>query len=278
MLNNQHSKYSSKPVAIFQSIRRNRALIFDMTKREIKKKYQGTFLGLAWSFISPLLMLAIYTFVFAVVFKARWGISGEESRIDFAIILFAGLIVFGIFSESVNLSPGLIIGNSNYVKRVIFPLEILSIISVGSVLFNAAMSILILLLMQMLFKGFLPITVIFFPLVVLPVILLSLGVSWFFSALGVYIRDIGQLLGFLTTILFYTSAVFFPLSALPENYQQVLKFNPLVVIIEQSRNVLIYGYFPDWVSILAAFLVSSLAAWIGFWWFQKTRKGFADVL
>ncbi len=249
-----------------------------MTKREIKKKYQGTFLGLAWSFISPLLMLAIYTFVFAVVFKARWGISGEESRIDFAIILFAGLIVFGIFSESVNLSPGLIIGNSNYVKRVIFPLEILSIISVGSVLFNAAMSILILLLMQMLFKGFLPITVIFFPLVVLPVILLSLGVSWFFSALGVYIRDIGQLLGFLTTILFYTSAVFFPLSALPENYQQVLKFNPLVVIIEQSRNVLIYGYFPDWVSILAAFLVSSLAAWIGFWWFQKTRKGFADVL
>jgi len=275
---NTQSTHSGKPLAIFQSIRRNWSLILDMTKREIKKKYQGTFLGLAWSFISPLLMLAIYTFVFAVVFKARWGISGEESRIDFAIILFAGLIVFGIFSESVNLSPGLIIGNSNYVKRVIFPLEILSIISVGSVLFNAAMSILILLLMQMLFKGFLPITVIFFPLVVLPVILLSLGVSWFFSALGVYIRDIGQLLGFLTTILFYTSAVFFPLSALPENYQQVLKFNPLVVIIEQSRNVLIYGYFPDWVSILAAFLVSSLAAWIGFWWFQKTRKGFADVL
>lgn len=277
MLNVQFT-HSSKPIAIIESIRRNRSLILDMTKREIKKKYQGTFLGLAWSFISPLLMLAIYTFVFAVIFKARWGISGEESRIDFAIILFAGLIVFGIFSESVNLSPGLIIGNSNYVKRVIFPLEILSIISVGSVLFNAAMSILILLLMQMLFKGFVPITVIFFPLVVLPVILLSLGVSWFFSALGVYIRDIGQLLGFLTTILFYTSAVFFPLSALPENYQQVLKFNPLVVIIEQSRNVLIYGYFPDWVSILAAFLVSSLAAWIGFWWFQKTRKGFADVL
>lgn len=249
-----------------------------MTRREIKKKYQGTFLGLAWSFISPLLMLSVYTFVFAVVFKSRWGTTGDESRIEFAITLFAGLIVFGIFSESLNQSPGLIISNANYVKRVIFPLEILSIVSVASILFNAAMSVVVLLLMQLMFKGSLPLTVIFFPLVVLPISLLGLGASWFFSALGVYLRDIGQLLGFLTTILFFTSAIFFPISALPENYQRLLKFNPLVLFIEQSRNVLVYGNSPDWVTSFILLIISSLAAWIGYWWFQKARKGFSDVL
>lgn len=275
---NVQSTYPTNPLSILQSIRRNRVLILDMTRREIKKKYQGTFLGLAWSFISPLLMLAVYTFVFAVVFKARWGSSGEESRTDFAITVFAGLIVFGIFSELLNQSTTLIIGNANYVKRVIFPLEIISIVSTGSILFNAATSTLILLLMQLLFRGFLPLTAVFFPLVALPAILLGLGASWFFSALGVYIRDIGQLLGFLTSILFFTSAIFFPVSALPETYQRLIRFNPLVIIIEQSRNVLVYGNPPDWGSLFILLIVSSLTAWIGYWWFQKARKGFADVL
>ncbi len=277
-MQNVQSTYPTNPRSILQSIRRNRSLILDMTRREIKKKYQGTFLGLAWSFISPLLMLSVYTFVFAVVFKSRWGTTGDESRIEFAITLFAGLIVFGIFSESLNQSPGLIISNANYVKRVIFPLEILSIVSVASILFNAAMSVVVLLLMQLMFKGSLPLTVIFFPLVVLPISLLGLGASWFFSALGVYLRDIGQLLGFLTTILFFTSAIFFPISALPENYQRLLKFNPLVLFIEQSRNVLVYGNSPDWVTSFILLIISSLAAWIGYWWFQKARKGFSDVL
>lgn len=277
-LQNVQSTFPTNPRSILQSIQRNRSLILDMTRREIKKKYQGTFLGLAWSFISPLLMLSVYTFVFAVVFKSRWGMTGDESRIDFAITLFAGLIVFGIFSESLNQSPALIIGNPNYVKRVIFPLEILSIISVLSILFNAAMSVLVLLAMQLIFKNSLPFTIVFFPLVVLPIIFLSLGVSWLFSALGVYIRDIGQILGFLTTILFFTSAIFFPASALPENYQTFIKLNPLVLLIEQSRNVLIYGVMPDWASLGILFVVSSLTAWAGYWWFQKTRKGFADVL
>lgn len=249
-----------------------------MTRREIKKKYQGTFLGLTWAVISPLLMLSVYTFVFAVVFKSRWGTTGEESRIEFAITLFAGLIVFGVFSESLNQAPGLIIGNVNYVKRVIFPLEILSIVSVASVLFNTVMSVSVLLLMQLVFQGKVPFTVVFFPVIVLPLSLLSLGVSWFFSALAVYIRDIGQLLGFFTTILFYTSAVFFPLSALPDIYQKLLKLNPLVLFIEQSRDVLIYGNSPDWMTSFILLAISSLTACVGYWWFQKTRKGFADVI
>lgn len=277
MLNVQ-STFPTNPLSILQSLQRNRSLILDMTRREIKKKYQGTLLGLAWSLINPLLMLSVYTFVFGVVFKSRWGTTGDESRIDFAITLFAGLIVFGIFSESLNQSPGLIISNANYVKRVIFPLEILSIVSVASILFNAAMSVFVLLLMQLIFKGSLPFTIIFFPLVVLPIILLGLGASWFFSALGVYLRDIGQVLGFLTTILLFTSAIFFPISALPEQYQSILKLNPLVLIIEQSRSVLVYGNAPDWVASFILLMIGGLAAWIGYWWFQKTRKGFADVI
>lgn len=249
-----------------------------MTRREIQKKYQGTFLGLAWSVLSPLLMLAVYTFVFGVVFKTRWGDSGEESYLDFAIKIFAGLIVFGIFSDLVNQAPSLVVGNTNYVKRVIFPLEILSIVSAGSTLFNAIVSVLVLLLVQFLLKGFLPLTFVFFPVIVLPVVLLGLGASWFFSALAVYVRDIAQFLGLLTSILFFTSAIFFPVSALPENYQFLIHLNPLVSIIEQSRNVLIYGKFPDWGSILIVSIFSILVAWLGFWWFQKTRKGFADVL
>jgi len=275
---NTQATHSSNPIAIFRSIKQNWSLILDMTKREIKKKYRGAFLGLAWSFINPLLMLIVYTFVFSFVFKARWGLSESENRLDFAITLFAGLIVFGIFSESIQQSAELIINNANYVKRVIFPLEILSVISVGSIVFNAVMSTVILLLMQLFLKGFFPLTVIFFPLIVLPVILLALGASWFFSALGVYLRDVDQLLGFLTTLLLFTSAIFFPLSALPENYQKLLRLNPLVILVEESRKVLVHGQTPDWLSLAIPFVLSGLVAWIGFWWFQKTRKGFADVL
>jgi lipopolysaccharide transport system permease protein len=275
---NPQAEHSSNLVAIFRSFKRNRRLIFEMTKRDIKKRYQGSIFGIAWSFITPLLMLAVYTFVFSVIFKSRWGISQNESRIDFAIILFAGLIIFNIFSESLNQSPSLIINNVNYVKKVIFPLEILSLVSIGSILFHGLVSLIILLLVQLLFKGFFPIAIFFLPFAFLPIILLSLGVSWFFSALGVYIRDISQILGVFTTILMFTSAIFFPLSALPEKYQILLKFNPIAMVVEECRRILVYGQSPDWLLTGILLIVSALTAYLGFWWFQKTRKGFADVL
>jgi len=273
-----HTEHPDNLVVILNSFRRNRRLIYEMTKREVKKRYRGSFLGMAWSFIHPLLMLVVYTFVFSVVFRARWGGSENENRIDFAIALFAGLIVFGIFSEALNQSPGLIINNVNYVKRVIFPLEILSWVSIGSILFNSLVSLGILLFVQLAFKGFFPATIFFLPLTLLPVVLLGLGVSWFFSALGVYIRDINQVLGVFTTILMFISAVFFPLSALPEAYQRWLKLNPIAMIIEECRKVLVYGENPDWVITGILLFLGFLTAYFGFWWFQKTRKGFADVL
>jgi len=262
---------------MFKSLWRNRQLILQMTRREVAMRYRGSVIGLAWSFINPLLMLIVYTFVFSVVFKARWGVEGE-SRTDFAIILFTGMIVFGIFAEIVNRSPGQIVSNPNYVKKVVFPLEILSWVSLGSVLFHSLVSLAVLLLAQLIINFSLPWTVVLFPLILLPLIFASLGAAWFLAALGVYVRDIGQITTVFTTVLMFVSAVFYPVSALPEAYQTWLRLNPLVLIITESRKVLIFGSLPDWSWLGIALLMGLVIAFAGFWWFEKTRKGFADVL
>ena len=275
---NPHLDHPVTPAAMFISLWRNRQLICQMTRREVVGRYRGSLLGMAWSFITPLIMLIVYTFVFSVVFNARWNAGGDESKADFAIILFTGMIVFGLFAEIVNRAPGLIVSNVNYVKKVVFPLEILSWVTLGSVLFHSVVSLTVLLLAQLIINRFLPWTILFFPLVFLPLILASLGTAWFLAALGVYVRDIGQITAVFTTVLMFLSAVFYPISALPEAYQIWLRLNPLVLIITESRNVLIFGSLPDWFSLGTALLASFAIAFAGFWWFQKTRKGFADVL
>jgi lipopolysaccharide transport system permease protein len=275
---NPHQAHPATPIALFTSFWRNRQLIWQMTQREIAARYRGSVIGLAWSFINPLLMLMVYTFVFSVVFKARWGTGGNESKADFAIILFTGMIVFGLFAEIVNRAPGQIISNANYVKKVVFPLEILSWVSLGSVLFHSLVSLAVLLVAQLIINLSLPWTVVLFPLVLLPLIFASLGAAWFLAALGVYVRDIGQITTVFTTVLMFVSAVFYPLSALPEAYQAWLRLNPLVLIITESRKVLVFGSLPDWFWLGIALLIGLAIAFAGFWWFQKTRKGFADVL
>jgi lipopolysaccharide transport system permease protein len=265
-------------MAMFASLWRNRQLIWQMTRREVAGRYRGSLLGLAWSFLNPLLMLLVYTFVFSVVFNSRWSVSGNESKTDFAIILFAGMIVFGFFSEIVNRAPGLITSNVNYVKKVVFPLEILPWVSLGSVLFHSLVSLIVLLLLQLTVNLSLPWTALFFPLVLLPLIFACMGLAWFLAALGVFVRDIGQITSVFTMVLMFLSAVFYPLTALPEKYQALLQLNPLVLIIAESRNVLIFGNLPNW-SLLGITLIAGLGmASAGFWWFQKLRKGFADVI
>jgi len=273
-----HQAHSTTPLAMFTSLWRNRQLILQLTRRDVISRYRGSLMGLAWSFLTPLLMLVVYTFVFSVVFKARWNINVEESKTDFAIILFTGMIVFNLFAEIVNRAPGLIVSNTNYVKKVVFPLEIFSWVTLGSVLFHSLVSLVVLLLVQIVLNHSLPWTVIFFPLVLLPLIFASVGVAWFLAALGVFVRDIGQLTSVFTTVLMFLSAVFYPLTSLPERYQGLLMINPLVLIITESRKVLIFGSQPDWFSLGIALLVGFGLAAAGFWWFQKTRKGFADVL
>lgn len=263
----------------FHNIYHYRYLIFQMTKREISQRYRGSALGVLWSFLIPLLMLVVYTFIFSVVFKARWGGEDvQESQIDFAITLFAGLIVFNLFAEIVNRAPTLILSNVNYVKKVIFPLEILPLVSTGGVIFHGFVSILVLLITQILYKGYIPITALYLPLILLPLLLAGLGVSWFLASLTVYVRDVAFITNVLTSILMYMSAVFFSIDALPENYQRYLRLNPLAVIIEQSRNALIFGMPPQIGTLSLLSLLGLGIAIGGYWWFQKTRKGFADVL
>jgi len=257
---------------------RNRSLIKTLVKREVDGRYRGSVMGIAWSFFNPLLMLVIYTFVFSVIFESRWGVSSGESKADFAIILFVGLIMHGLFADCVNRAPSLILANVNYVKKVIFPLEILPWVALGSTLFHTVISLVVLLCAQLILSQQLPWTVILFPLILLPLVFATMGFSWFLATMGVYLRDIGQITGIFTTVLLFVSAVFFPLSALPNKYQCWLGLNPLVFIIEEARKTLVYAQLPDFTRLGIMLLLSIVVAWAGFAWFQKTRKGFADVL
>lgn len=260
------------------SILSHRQIIRAFVIRDIAGRYRGSFGGLLWSLINPLLMLAIYTFVFAVVFKARWSSSQSESGAGFAVVLFVGLIVHGLFAECLLRAPRVIVENTNLVKKVIFPLEVLPIITLGVALFHAGVS-LIVLFAAMIFSGTpLHATALLLPAVLIPLILLTLGLSWFVAALGVYIRDIGQLIGLVTTMLLFLSPVFYPIASLPEPYQGLVLLNPLTLPIEQSRDVLIWGRLPNWTPLAGYYVLSLLIASLGYWWFQKSRKGFADVL
>ncbi len=274
-----HAKQPTSFAALGKSLVRHRQLIMQMIKREVIGRYKGSVMGLAWSFFTPVFMLLVYTFVFAIVFKARWGgVGGDESKTQFAVVLFVGMIVHGLFAEVLNRAPGLILGNVNYVKKVVFPLEILPAISMGSALFHCAISLCVLLIAFVLFNGFLHWTVLLIPIVLMPLVILTLGLAWLLASLGVFLRDIGQVIGIITMVMLFLAPVFYPISAIPEVYQPWIMANPLTFIIEQSREVLIWGRLPDWRGLGIYTLIASLVAWIGFAWFQKTRKGFADVI
>jgi homopolymeric O-antigen transport system permease protein len=275
---NPHQQHRTSVLEIARSFWRNRGLIWQMTRREVVGRYRGSVMGLAWSFFNPVLMLVVYTFVFSVVFKARWGVSADESKTDFAIILFVGMIVHGLFAECINRAPGLILSNVNYVKKVVFPLETLPIIAMGSALFHTFVSLTVLLAGFLLLNGHLHSTVLLVPIVLLPLIIFSLGIAWFLASLGVYARDISQITGTVTTVMMFFAPVFYPVSALSRELQPWVMANPLTLVIEEARAVLIWGRAPNWSGLAIFSLASVAVAFMGFWWFQKTRKGFADVV
>lgn len=275
---NPHLARSTSITSLWQSLWGNRGLVYQMVKREVVGRYRGSVMGIVWSFFNPLFMLSVYTFVFSVVFKARWGVSGGESKVQFATILFVGMIVHGLFAEVLNRAPSLIPGNVNYVKRVIFPLEILPVVSLGSALFHSCISLCVLVCAIVLFNGSISWTAVLIPVVWFPLILATLGFAWMLASLGVFLRDVAQVIGIITTIFLFLSPVFYPLKAIPERYRTWILLNPLTFIIEQSRAVLIWGQRPDWLGLLLYLVVAFFVLWGGYWWFQKTRKGFADVL
>ena len=276
---NPHAAQPTSLLALGRSLWRNRQLILQMTKREVVGRYKGSAMGLAWSFFNPVFMLVVYTFVFSEIFKSRWGgIGGDDSKTQFAVILFAGMIVLSLFSEVLNRAPSLILSNVNYVKKVVFPLEILPVIAMGAALFHSLVSLGVLLAAFAIFNSYLHWTAIFTPIVLMPLVILSLGLAWMLASLGVYLRDVGQTIGVITTMLMFLSPVFYPITAVPESFRSLIMANPLTFIIEQAREVLIFGNLPNWLGLGTYTLVATIVAWAGYAWFQKTRKGFADVL
>lgn len=270
-------QFSISPREMVASAWRHRGLIGAMVKREVAGRYRGSILGMFWSLFNPIFMLVIYTFVFSVVFKARWNV-GSGAKTEFALMLFAGLIVFNLFTECINRAPSLIISNVNYVKKVVFPLEILPWVALGAALFHFLVSLGVWLIACLILFGHLQYTALLLPLILLPLLLLILGMAWVLASLGVYLRDVSQIVGVLTSVLMFMSPIFYPISALPEEFRGLLELNPLTPIVEGTRGVLFLGQLPDWPQLGLHCLGAALICWMGFAWFQKVRKGFADVL
>lgn len=257
---------------------RHRELWWRLTEREVMGRYRGSILGWTWSLLTPLLMLVVYTFVFSTIFKARWGDLEQAGPLGFAINLFAGLIVFNVFAECATQAPTLILSNVNYVTRVIFPLEVLGAVSVAAALFHACTSTLVLFAFELLAIHHIPVTALWLPLIWLPLVLGSLAMSWLLAALGVYLRDLGQMIGVTVNMLMFLSAVFYPLSALPAGWRPILGLNPLVVVIEQTRRVVVQGTQPSAWYLLGGIGLSIVLCEWSFRIFCRARRGFADVL
>ena len=275
---NPFTPHPISPQSMLKNIWMHRQLITQMAWQEVNARYKGSVLGLFWSFANPLLMLAVYTVVFSVVFKARWGGRDDETQTSFALVLFVGLIMHGLLAEVLNRSPTLILTNVNYVKKVIFPIEILPVVVLMSSLFYSAASLVVFAVAFIALNGLLPWTAIFIPVVMLPLVVLSLGLAWILASLGVFLRDIGHTIGIVTTVMLFMSTVFFPLSALPVSLRPFITANPITFIIDQAREVLIFGNIPNFTGLAFYMLIALVVLWMGYVLFQKTRKGFSDVL
>ena len=270
-------QYDFSPLIVFTSMSSHWNLLRQLTKREIVGRYRGSLLGMLWAFLYPMVMLAVYTMVFRGAFGMRWG-REDESPLDFGLLLFSGLIIHALFAECIHRAPYLIVNHSNYVKKIVFPLEILAWSSLGAALFHATISALVLIVFYGFLHQSLHWTMLLVPVLLLPLALVTIGISWFLSSAGVFLRDLGHASGPVTTVMLFLSPVFYPASAFPESYRFLLYANPLTFLITQAQDVLIWGKAPSWGGIGLYCVSSYLIAWAGLLWFQKTRKAFADAL
>jgi lipopolysaccharide transport system permease protein len=266
------------PFHIIRHLWRHGNLIKQLTRREIFMRYKGSFLGFAWAFIHPLMMLTVYTFIFSVIFQAKWGVTSDEGRLGFALALFTGILTFNIVGEVANASPHLIIHHPNYVKKVIFPLEILPVVHLLSTLAHALLGMGILTLGFAFTSYRLNGTLLMLPLVWLPVIFTSLGLGYFLSSLGVFIRDLGPSVGVLVNMLLFLSPIFFPISSVPESLKIYCQMNPIAIFVEDARRVVLWGQYPDWPWFFAGAGFSLILFVLGFIWFMRSKSAFADVM
>ena len=256
-------------------------LITQLTKRDVLERYRGSYFGLAWSFAYPVLMLLVYMFVFGVIFKMKWGIdpgSGIAGEVNFGVVIFSGLILHAFLGECFVRSTSLITGNQQYVKKVVFPLPILSIVTIGTALFHLMAGLAILLLFALVTGTQLHWTIIYTPLILIPFVMLMLGISWLLSAICVFVRDIAQIMGVLVTVLLFLAPIFYPLSRVPEAFQAWMYLNPLTAIIQQFRQVLLFGQHPDWLVLGIYAIIGFIVMSLGYAFFRRTQGGFADVV
>ena len=266
----------NSPLYLFNSALRNRELIRQLIRQDIVGRYRGSLFGVFWAFIHPLFMLSVYTLVFGIFFQAKWGNTG--STWEFALILFSGLIIFNLFSECLMRAPALVANNPNFVKKVIFPLEILPFVSTGSALFHSIVSIVAWLCFYVSIKGLPSISILYLPLILLIFLPTILGISWFLAAAAVYFKDISQIMGMATQAFLFLSPVFYSMQLVPESFRWVMRLNPLTLIIEQARIVMLTGGTPDFDSLALYAIISLAICWGGFVFFQRLRVSFADVV
>ncbi len=262
--------------SILKYFLKHSGLILELTKREFFGRYLGSFIGGFWSLIQPVFLLSVYTIAFGIILKARWGFAGNT--IDYAFILFAGLIIYNAFTETLNKSPMLILGNTNYVKKVVFPLEILPIVVVITSLINASISILIWVVGYWILVGFPPMTFIIFPIILISFTPLLLGFGWLFSALGVFVKDLTPITFLISHTLLFLTPIFYSIDAAPDIIQDFLVLNPLTYIVQQLRLILFYGELPYYKAIGIYFLLSSFFALICFLFFKKVKPYFGDLV
>jgi lipopolysaccharide transport system permease protein len=261
---------------LFITLWRNRSLVLELTRREFSGRYRGSFGGVVWSFVQPLFLLTVYTVAFGVILKSRWGIGGSTA--EYALMLFAGLIVFNLFSECLTQSASTITDHPNFVKKVVFPLELLPLVTVSTALMHALVGV------TVWFAGYIvlfgmprPVSVLF-PLVLACFVPVLMGLGWLLSAVGVLVRDIGQITSMLNHTLLFLTPIFYSIDTTPPLVRKLLVFNPLTFIVEQLRQVLFIGMFPDVVGLAIYFIVASMFAWLSLVLFQRLRPVFADLV
>jgi lipopolysaccharide transport system permease protein len=270
-------RFSTSPASLVRTLWAQRELVSELVRRDIAGRYRGSALGALWSLAAPLLLLAAFTLVFGVVFPSRWGTAPSGTK-GFALLLFPGILIHALLAEPFGRAPLMIASVPNYVKKVVFPLELLPVVAVATALFHALLGFAVLMLALVVLGDGIPITAVALPLVLAPLLLVTVGVTWLFAALGVYLRDIAQITGLVTMLLMFISPVFYPVSALPPAIREWITLNPLTIPLESARDVLVFGHWPDWGALALYSVVAMLVMWGGYWWFQRSRKGFADVL
>ncbi|TKJ86649.1 sugar ABC transporter permease [Paenibacillus sp. CFBP13512] len=257
--------------------KRNRNIVVQFVKRETASRYKGSYLGFLWSVLTPLLMLIVYTFVFGEIFQAKWH-AESTNKLEYAVIIFAGLTTYNLFSEVVGRSPFLILSNTNYVKKVVFPLEVFPVIAVGSALVNAAINFVLIAIFTVIVNHTLHWTVILLPIVILPLLFFTLGVSWLLSALGVFLRDIGQVIAIVIQALMLLSPILYSVDTIPLKFRWFYYLNPITYFVGDIRNVMIWGKVPILSIFVLELLVSIIICVVGLFFFRKTKHGFADVM